>query len=429
MRQKTPRFTLIILLILTLLTACAPAAETPAENTPVPTATPEPTPDAVTQELIDMFGSSCVPEHTQQLTLDGFDGEVWFVPYRPFHSYAYAQIIQNGEVLAQLNSRVHEGLGGDKFSGLGSVAFRDLNGDGKTDIVMIELFGDERFASLFFSAPEDTDTPEERFYRDDELEKELEDRADFCSVPLTAEWAADMVRIAYDGSLEISGWAGGFDDWQTAYRAAAERFEQSCTPEDLYYGIPQYSLIDVDGDDVPELAAAIGDGHYYIKLYTFRNGTLYTPMELWWYDKSPGYRPGENIIRFSVYGILCSIYYYTEIGADGELHTTAVLNENYFADTNDNGILDEPIKHDYTDKNGNGEYDCNGDELNYTYWLNGEKISHEEFDSWVDDGFKAYLGEDFDGCGWDPSAYGYEEISPALSLDELMTLLNGYEPD
>lgn len=418
MRRKTLRFA-ALLLILTLLSACAAAAEAPPENTPMPT--PEPTPDAAQQELIDKFGSRCITEHTQQLTLDGFEGEVWFVPYRPFHSYVYAKLIQNGETLAQLNSSGHDGYGGEEFAGLDSVAFRDLNGDGKTDIVMIERFRDKRFATLFFSAAEDTDAPEERFYRDGELEEELENRAEFCSVPLTAEWAADMVRIGYDGSPEISGWAGDFDDWRMAYRTAAERFEQEFTPEDLYYGIPQYSLIDVDGDDVPELAASISN--FYYKLYTFRDGKLYTPMKAWGYDNSLEYRPGENIIRYRAYDILCNIYYYLKIDTDGEICTSAMFSENYFVDTNDNGIMDEPVEHDYTDKNGDGELNYD-DELNYTYWFNGEKISREDLAACLGENLNAH-GRSFYEC----CIEGYEKIDTALTFDELMALLDEYAPD
>lgn len=404
MIRKTLCFT--FLLILALLSACAAASEAPAENTPAPTATPVPTPDPAQQELIDMFGSSCVTEYTQQLTLDGFDGEVWFVPYRPFHSFVYAQIIQNGETLAQLNSRGHEGYGGEQFSGIDSVVFRDLNGDGKTDIVMIERFGDERFASLFFSAPGDTDAPEERFYRDDVLERALENRADFCSVPLTAEWAADMVHVGYDGSMEVSGWAGDFDDWRTAYRAAALWFEQSYKQGDYpaYYGSPVYSLIDVDGGDVPEVAATVGEGHL-ISIYTFRDGTLYMPARRWGFE----YIPGENSVMHYADGILTNIWYYIGIGPDGDWRTTAVLRETYFADPNGNGVLDadEPADYDYTDKNGNGFIDEG--EVRLTYWRDDEKISREEFESY---------GRD-----------RYEIVQPELSFDEFMTLLDEYGTD
>lgn len=402
-KKDSCAWAMLAAVLLVLMCACGGAEQTPAENTPAPTAMSEPAPDPAQQKLIDMFGPRCVTEHTQQLTLDGFEGEVWFVPYRPFHSYAYAQIIQNGETLAQLNSRAHEGYGGEKFTGLDSVAFRDLSGDGKTDIVMIERFGGERFASLFFSAPEDTDVPEELFYRDGELEKELEDRADFCSLPLTAEWAADMVRIAYDGSLGISGWAGEFDDWRTAYRAAALWFEQSYKQGDYpaYYGSPVYSLIDVDGDDVPELAATIGVDHL-ISIYTFRAGTLYMPARRYGFE----YIPGENSVMHYADGLLTNIWYYIEIGPDGDWRTTAVLRETYFADPNGNGVLDadEPADYDYTDKDGNGFIDEN--EIRLTYWQDDEKISREDFESY---------GRD-----------RYEPVLPNLSFDEFLALLDEY---
>lgn len=398
MRRKTLCF--MLLLILALLSACAGAPETPAaENTPAPTATPEPTPEAE-QQLIDMFGPRCITEYTQQLTLDGFDGEVWFVPYRPFNRCVYAKLIQNGETLAQLNCNGHEGCGGEEFAGLDSVAFRDLNGDGKTDIVMIERFGDERFASLFFSADMDTDAPDERFYRAYLIEWELENRAALCSVPLTAEWAADMVRVDDDGSLKVRSWTGDFDDWRAAYRAAAERFARECQHESLM-AEPLYALIDVDGDDVPELAACADNYISHISIYTFRDGALYNPVQ-WW---ECGYFPGGNSVMHFMRDISSFVDFFVEIGPDGEGHRNAELRMNFFADTNDNGVFDDPLEYDYIDKNSNGEYD-EGDELRYTYWWNGEKISREEYEG---------RGE------------GYERIEPSLSFDELMALLDEYQ--
>lgn len=406
MRRGIPLFA-ILMLILVLLSACAAAAEVPTENTPAPTAThePEPTPDAE-QQLVDMFGPGCITEYTQQLNLDGFDGEVWFVPYRPFGSFVYTKLIQNGETVAQLNSRTHEDYGEEDFSGLDSVALRDLNGDGKTDIVMIECFGDERFASLFFSRPGDTDVPEDRFYHDIMLEREIESRAELRSDPLTAEWAADMVRIDPYGGVEICNWVGEFDDWQTAYRAVAEQETW----------ISGYGLIDIDGDSIPELAA--GTDGYFLSLYTYRGGALYKLKEgAYGAGGNYGYEylPGENRIRNvnSACGGLLWILYFLHIDSDCQL-TSSQLSFIYLADLNGNGFADEADgevrrwEPNYIDQNGNGEYD-DGEPVNVTYMLDGEEISEEEALSYAD-------GD------------GYKPIRTSLSFDELMTLIDEYDP-
>ncbi len=420
MRREIPRFA-ILLLILALLSACAAAAEAPAENTPAPTATPEPAPDAE-QQLLDMFGSGCMTEYIQQLTLDGFDGEVWFVPYRPskpyrpFNAHVYAYIMQNGEVLAQLNSRTHDGYGVEDFSGLDSVAFRDLNGDGKTDIVMVECFGDERFVSLFFSTSLDTDDPEWRFDRDDYLGRALESRAAICSVPLTAEWAADMVRIGPYGYVELSNWSGEFDDWQTAYRTVAEQYARDYPPSKEETWTSGYGLMDIDGDCIPELATGI-DG-IFLRLYTYRGGALYKLMEgAYGAGGNYGYEylPGENTIRNvnSACGGLLWILNFLHIDSDCRLDGSR-LSIFYLADLNGNGFLDEADgeverwEPNYIDQNGNGEYD-DGEPVNVTFVLDGEEISEEEALPYTD-------------------GRGYNPIRTSLSFDELMTLIDGYGP-
>lgn len=407
MRRKTTLFA-VLLMILALLSACAAAPETPAENTPAPTAAPEPGPalDAE-QQLIDMFGPGCITEYTQRLTLDGFEGEVWFVPYSPFRSYVYAKLIQNGETLAQLNSRAHEGCGGKDFSGLDSVAFRDLNGDGKTDIVMIECFGDERFASLFFSSSGDTDVPERRFYHDNALEREIESRAELCSDPLTAEWAADMVRIDPYGGVELCNRVGEFDSWQTAYRTVAEQETW----------ISGYGLIDIDGDSIPELAA--GTDGYFLRLYTYRGGALYKLKEgAYGAGGNYGYEylPGENTIRnvSSACGGLLWTLYFLHIDSDCQL-TGSELSFIYLADLNGNGFIDEANgevrrwEPNYIDQNGNGEYD-DGEPVNVTCMLDGEEISEEEALSYA-------------------AGAGYKPIRTSLSFDELTALLDEYGTD
>lgn len=319
MRRKTPIFSALILL-LTLLTACAPAPE----------ATASPAPDTAEQELIERFGTRCITEQTREIELDGFEGRVWFVPYSPFHSYFYVKLMQEGETLAELSSGAHEGYGGDDFRGLESVVFRELNGDGDTDIVIVGRFGDECFAEVFLSG--NGYSPEERFYRDDELGEELKRRAEACGVPLTAEWAADMLCMDENGQTAIKSWVGEFDDWHGAYRAAAEwyRERERPIPDDPMKYYPNYTpasfaLVDIDGDDTPELAVSTGhDGGRVTDMFTFRDGTLYRPM-CFDYTYELEYLPGQNSVRFWRNGILCSHRLYQRLGPDGEMHTADEL--------------------------------------------------------------------------------------------------------
>lgn len=412
MKRGTLRpMALALILLAALLCACAPVAE----DTPT-----------AEDELRAQYGALCITEYVQEAELDGFDGAVCFVPYRPFGAYVYAEIIQDGKALETLRSYQHPGHGRNDFSGLDAVDFRDVDGDGAADIILIERFGEESFVSLFFARPEGE--AGSRFYCDSALSERLTDRARIASAELTAEWIAEMAREEAQAEAEnafeepetdewgrISGKAGEFDDWQTAYRAVAEWYEREYPPpeKETIINFPPigYDLIDVDGDDTPELAA--GRSGHFLGLYTFRDGVLYVLMDRWAMGAGGNfgyeYIPGENSImnRDTDYRCLHWNIFYVETGTECELSVRARVEFRFFDDLNGNGCCDsaEPDGWTYTDENGNGRHDFGEpSEWDYTtYWLNGEEISEEEALSY-DDG-------------------RYRFISTGLSYEELLERL------
>ncbi len=149
----------------------------------------------------------------------------------------------------------------------------------------------------------------------------------------------------------------------------------------------EYDLIDIDGDDVPELVADVPG--YFVSVFTFHDGTLYTAMDEWGYGVMGNggyeYLPGENVVRnynSDMAGAVMYVYY-------GRINDSYEMEDYYgeslstwaFKDLNGNGTMEE------------GEY--NDTDLYYYY---GEKeISQTEYDSYLKPGDYRWIGGKMNG--------------------------------
>lgn len=277
----------------------------------------------------ERFGENCIAAQTFAVELSGCEGEVWFVPYTPSEENPefHAQLVREGEVLARLSPYVPEAASGQPFTSLDAVSFWDVDFDGFTDIVMLVTYGDTRCAVVYSG---------DFYLCMEELSDTLSAQAE---EPLTIE----TIRGLLTGGKKN----GEFTDYAEAYEAVITLSEMERREET----VPEYSsgflydLIDVDGDEIPELVSGLNG--YYVNLYTYKDGTLYTLMDEWGYGAMGNagyeYAPGKNSMRNYNADLAGAIMktYYMKINGQSEIETPVWIESVNFDDRNGNGMLDE----------------------------------------------------------------------------------------
>ena len=275
-----------------------------------------------------MFGENCISSQTFEVELSEYDGKVYFVPFAPSEEKPdfYMQMIQDGKVLTEIRAYVPEALETEEFVSLDAVSFYDVNYDGNTDIVLVETYGDTGFAVVYdgFEKREEEDTG--NFYPDSYLSEAISEQAD----PLTVS-----------GIRNLTGWKknGEFKDYGEAYEAVSRLCELSYGGETL-----DYDLIYVDEDGIPELVA--GKNGYWLSLYTYHDGTVYTLMDWWGYGAmgNAGYEyvPKANSMRNYNTDLAGAILHTSYMWVDEQYALDWVTITTYnFDDVNENGMVDE----------------------------------------------------------------------------------------
>lgn len=323
--------------------------------------------------LREKFGEECIAGQTFEVELSEYEGKVWFVPYRPSESGQdfHMQIVQNGRILADINSYVPERLAGRQFESLDAVSFYDINYDSYTDIVLIVTYGGTSFAAVYDGFSREGEDYEQYFFSQDQLSEALSAQVQ----PLTISGIRDFVS----GGKRNGSFAG----WQEAYAAVGRLRELEKTAE------VGYDLIYFDEDEIPELAAGVRG--YEVSLYTYDNGTVYTLMDGWPYGAMGNagyeYSPGKNSLRNYNSDQAGAVLYttYMAVGKNHVLDRIVEIETYNFDDSNGNGILDEEESGSF------GMYGVS--------YINGAEATNEECASY--------------------DAGGYEYIDPDMSWEQL----------
>lgn len=333
--------------------------------------------DAKADAMKELFGESCIAEQTFEVELSEYDGKVYFVPFAPSEDDPQfrMQIIQNGEVLKNISAGVPKELAEEQFESLDAVAFFDVNYDDNTDIVLIETYGGTSFAAVYYGFAADANEYESYFFLQETLSENITSKVEVLTIP-------EIRSLLTEGKKN-----GTFSSFQEAYTAVSRLSELESTGE------RQYNLIYFDGDDIPELVTGV-DG-YYVSLYTYHDGKVYTLMDCWGYGAMGNagyeYAPGKNSLRnynTDYAGAIC----YTTYMAVSDRYTMDVVAqiETYnFDDVNGNGMPDE------------GEYDSIG--YYGVSYIDGVEVSDEKCKSY--------------------DVGGYEYIRAVMSCEALQTEL------
>lgn len=311
------------------------------------------------REKKEKYGENCIPEHSFETELNGLEGTVSFVSYAPDgdHSEIYIQLIQNGEVMETIVPLVS----GKWFASLEAVSLWDVNFDGFTDMVIIgsNPYVDNPFVAVYYGEiPDYEESKNYHFTCMEELSENLSDRAE---EPLTIK----EIRRQLAGGKKN----GEFANYAEAYEAVVNlSVLEGLSEFETEYGSKfLYDLIYVDEDEVPELVTGL-EG-YYVNLYTYRDGTVYTLMDQWGYGAMGNtgyeYAPGKNSLRnynADQAGAILRTYY-MKINEHPEIETQVWTESYNFVDSNGNGMLDEGEEY------GEGERKVS---------VNGEEASEEE---------------------------------------------------
>lgn len=330
----------------------------------------------------EQFGENCIAEQTFEVELSEYPEPVWFVPRSPSQTGQglEIQIMQNGEVLTEFDAYVPDALAGESFTSLDAVSFYDVNFDNRTDIVLIESYGNSSFAAVYCGVGEaGTDDP--RYFV---LYKALSEVLSEQVNPLTVT----EIRNFISGGKRN----GEFDSYQEAYGAVARLCNM--TADEVQIDDMAYDLIYVDEDDIPELVAC--HQGYSVSLYTYWDGAVYTLMDDWGYgamgNAGYAYAPRRNNIVNDNTDYAGAILYttYMAVSNHQSVDVVACIETYNFDDVNQNGYPDEE------------ELDSLG--MYGVSYIDGVEISAEEAASYK-------VGD-------------YEFIEGSMTLEELLAALS-----
>lgn len=351
----------------------------PSENTSPDSALKEnaSSESAKYDEMKSKFGENCIADQTFEVSLNQYEGKVYFVPFAPSQDNPdfHIQLIQGGKVLVEIPQYTPEYLADETFSSLDAVSFYDINYDGTTDILLIETYGSTSFAAVYYG--ERSEYYDKNFFPQETLSENITQQIQ----PLTVSEIRSFLSYGKKN--------GDFANYQEAYRAIS----RLCTMEEENAKDLKFNLIYFDDDEIPELVTGVNG--YYMSLYTFQDKTAYRLMDHWGYGAMGNagyeYSPRENNLRNYNSDFAGAIVYatYMTIGSQHSLETTAQIETFNFDDANENGMLDEE------------EYDSVG---NYSVsYLGDAEITDEEWNAYE-------AGE-------------YVFIETVMSLEELMAEL------
>ena len=136
-------------------------------------------------------------------------------------------------------------------------------------------------------------------------------------------------------------------DWVQAYLNKMDEEAQTVNEwnEGQQWSFWEYDLIYLDDDEIPELVS--GPDGYWVSVYTYHDGQLYTLIDEWGYGAF-GIAGYEYALRTGIVSVADADYagavvysYYWKVNEAYELETICAFRSDYYVDYNENGWPDE----------------------------------------------------------------------------------------
>lgn len=136
-------------------------------------------------------------------------------------------------------------------------------------------------------------------------------------------------------------------DWVLAYLNKMDEEAQTVNEwnENQEWSSWEYDLIYLDDDDIPELVS--GPDGYWVSVYTYHDGQLYTLIDEWGYGAF-GIAGYEYALRTGIVSVADADYagavvysYYWKVNEAHELETVCAFRSDYYVDYNENGWPDD----------------------------------------------------------------------------------------
>lgn len=136
-------------------------------------------------------------------------------------------------------------------------------------------------------------------------------------------------------------------DWVLAYLSKMDEEAQTVNEwnENQEWSSWEYDLIYLDDDDIPELVS--GPDGYWVSVYTYHDGQLYTLIDEWGYGAF-GVAGYEYALRTGIVSWADADYagavvysYYVKMNKVYEMETICAIRSDFYVDNNENGWPDE----------------------------------------------------------------------------------------
>ncbi len=273
----------------------------------------------------------CDETQTFDVQLSDDAPSVRFITYPSDQDYGVKMVlVDNGKLLDTLYSGMYKDQVTYNLKKVSAAGFFDFSADGIKDIVIIGKSDLGESILIYESSPADNNF---RFcYNSLGISEKLE-------AALGKDFTVNKVKELLLG-----------DNTESVYGSYKDAYAQVAKLSHLISEEVLYSLIDTDGDGIPELVA--DNPGYYTSLYTYEDGHARCLMNGWAYgamgNTGYDYVPGKGIFynHNNDYAGLVQYFNYMFKHEEGELKADYVVEHLMFEDKDGDG---SPSEDEYTD--------------------------------------------------------------------------------
>jgi hypothetical protein len=277
--------------------------------------------DYQAKSCVFLWDEQCIENQSFDIDMEQYSGQCHFYSYPSTDSDGCSMLItEDGVEQAWLSSSRWNDDGQTILKSIDAVGMFDYDGDAMTDVAVIGQLGDEQHLLLYHAEPGGY------FYDMEGLSSMVEVSVDSLTIP-------DVKKFLLIGSKD-----GKYTTYQDAYSQIARLYN--------FDKPAQYSfdLINLDGDDVPELVCDLTG--YSLDVFTYKDGHVKPLIDDYGYgamgNAGYDYAPGKNVVRNynqDYAGLIMYTSYLTPTGDPNQGYNYQMITYNW-QDTNNDGFVD-----------------------------------------------------------------------------------------